>query len=240
MINQVAQVVIELSLKRGKTSFSVLKAEKRDLENLNTPHWYSSKGLTVSFDSKKLYSDQINLGKRIRDHRTLRGLSQSEIARMVGVTPSNISQIESNQIYPSVPALLKIAEVLRVDVSTLLSKIPDMKKQAVYSAFDGPEVHLAGVSPKSASARLIIPADASPLAEVYLIEIFPGMEIPSHFFKNKAEEFGYVLDGRVEMTLNGEIQSVRTGDTIHLTSGIPSKWQNAEKHEARLLWVIIK
>ncbi len=240
MINLVAQVVVELSLKRGKTSLSVLKAEKRDLENLNTPHWYSTKGLKVSFDSKRIFSERINLGKRIRDYRFMRGLSQSEIARMIGVTPSNISQIENNQIYPSLPALLKIAEVLSVDVAKFLTKIPDLKKQAVYTESDGAELHLANISSKCVSVWQKLPMDASTSAELYIIEIFPCKEISSHFFIHKAEEFGYVLSGKVEMIINGKTQTVRTGDMIHLTAEIPSRWRNPESHEARLLWVKIK
>lgn len=240
MINQVAQVVVELSLKRGRNSLTVIKAEKRDLENLNTPHWYSTKGLTVSFASKRIFSEQIDLGKRIKDHRSMRGLSQTEIARLIGVTPSNISQIENNLIYPSLPALLKIAEVLTVDVTQLLSKMPVSHKQTVYSEFIGGEIHLPNVSLKSASIRQKLPSDASSYVELYLIEIFPGKEIPSHFFMHKAEEFGYVLDGKVEMTVKGEIHTARTGDMIHLTAEIPSRWRNPQSHEARLLWVKIK
>jgi len=240
MVNQIAQVVIELSLKRGKTSLSVLKAEKRDLEDLNTIHWYSTRKLTVSFDSKKLFSKQIDLGNRIRDCRAICGLSQSEIARMIGVTPSNISQIENNLIYPSLPALLKIAEVLSVDVAKLLTKIPDLKKQTVFTELDGSEIHLANISSKCVSVRQKMPVNASASAELYIIEIFPCKEISSHFFIHKAEELGYVLSGKIEMTISGETQTVRTGDFVHLTSEIPSMWRNPELYEARLLWVKIK
>lgn len=39
-INQIAQVAIELSIRRGTTSLSVMKAEKRGLENLHKPYTY--------------------------------------------------------------------------------------------------------------------------------------------------------------------------------------------------------
>lgn len=37
-INQIAQVVIELSLKHGKNSLSIFKAENREIESVNTPY----------------------------------------------------------------------------------------------------------------------------------------------------------------------------------------------------------
>ena len=240
MINQVAQVVIELCLKRGKTSLAVVKAEKRDLEYLNTPQWYSSKGITVSFDARSHFSDQVDLGRRIRECRLKRGLSQTEIARMVGVTPSNISQVENNQIYPSLSALFKMAEVLRVDVTKFLTKLPDSQKQSVYRDVDSSEIHIANISAKSLSVRQKIPADASRAADLFLIEILPCSEIRSHFFIHKSEEFGFVIEGKLEMMLNGDIHVVRAGDMIHLTSDIPTGWRNPGPQEARLLWVNIK
>ena len=41
-INQIAQVAIDLSVKRGKTSLTILKAEKRDPNTLNKPYDYWS------------------------------------------------------------------------------------------------------------------------------------------------------------------------------------------------------
>ena len=39
-VNQITQVAIDLSVKRGKTSLTVLKAEKRHLDTLNKPFNY--------------------------------------------------------------------------------------------------------------------------------------------------------------------------------------------------------
>ena len=52
-INQIAQVAIDLSVRRGKTSLTILKAEKRELDTLNKPYNYWAKDLTIAFDSDK-------------------------------------------------------------------------------------------------------------------------------------------------------------------------------------------
>lgn len=111
-------MAIELSIKRGITSLTILKAEDRSVDNLHKPFTYWSRDLTVSFEAEKGSFGKIELGLRLKEVRTKKGLSQTELARLVGVTPSTISQIESNLIYPSVPALLKMAEVLSVAVSS--------------------------------------------------------------------------------------------------------------------------
>jgi len=49
----------------------------------------------------------------------MRGLSQKRLPALTGVTPSTISQVEKNLIYPSIPALFRIAESLSLEVATL-------------------------------------------------------------------------------------------------------------------------
>jgi KaiC/GvpD/RAD55 family RecA-like ATPase len=62
-INQIAQVAIDLSVKRGTTSLTILKAENRDLDTLNKPYNYWSKGLNVAFDSERRGTRSINLNQ---------------------------------------------------------------------------------------------------------------------------------------------------------------------------------
>ena len=64
------------------------------------------------------------------------------MAKLVGVTPSTISQIESNLIYPSLPALLKMGEVLSVDVSYFFQDRADVARRIVFSASEALEVRL--------------------------------------------------------------------------------------------------
>ena len=128
-INQIAQVAIELSVKRGTTSLTILKAENRGMDNLHRPYHYWTKDLTITFEDERRTSGRIELGLRVKEIRTKRGLSQTELAKLVGVTPSTISQVESNLIYPSLPALLKIAEVLSVEVSSFFQAKSDVAKR---------------------------------------------------------------------------------------------------------------
>ena len=141
-INQIAQVAIELSLKRGKTSLSILKAENREIDTLNTPYYYWRNGLNLSFAPRKQSTGSAELGPRIRVLRTRRGLSQTELAKMVGVTPSTISQVESNQIYPSLPALIRMAEILCVEISAFFQDFGDAEKRIIFPQADAVPVSL--------------------------------------------------------------------------------------------------
>jgi DNA-binding XRE family transcriptional regulator/KaiC/GvpD/RAD55 family RecA-like ATPase len=133
-INQIAQVAIDLAIKRGTTSLTLLKAEKRSLDNLHKPQNYWTKDLTVTFDDESRTSRPVNLGLRLKELRSKRGLSQTELSKLVGVTPSTISQVESNLIYPSLPALMKMAEVLSVEISSFFQEQTEPKKRLIFTA----------------------------------------------------------------------------------------------------------
>src|ERR687891_316916 len=62
------------------------------------------------------------VGERVATHRKDRHLKVSELARMVGVSPSLISQIERGQSQPSVATLFALAESLDVPVDAFFVK----------------------------------------------------------------------------------------------------------------------
>ncbi len=239
-INQVAQVAIDLSLKRGKTTLSIVKAEKRQTETLNTPFHYWTKDSSVSFDSAWGTAGRIDLGMRLKELRTKRGFSQTELAKLVGVTPSSISQIESNLIYPSLPALMKMAEVLSVEIGSFFHDFPEPGKKVVFHSSEALDFQPAGIPKKSLTAKRLTPVDFDSKAEPYMIEIPPEETLVSHFFMHKGDELGYVLSGRLELKIDNASHSAKEGDVIYLTSTMPSQWKNPGPGTARMLWVKVK
>ena len=52
--------------------------------------------------------------------RVKKGLTQKELAELIGVSPSMINRIETGKQIPKVDILLKLAEILEVSVEELL------------------------------------------------------------------------------------------------------------------------
>jgi transcriptional regulator with XRE-family HTH domain len=239
-INQIAQVAIELTVKRGTSSLTILKAENRSTEEFNKPHTYWTKDLTIVFDDDRKTGGRIELGLRLKEFRLRRGLSQMELAKLVGVTASTISQVESNLIYPSLPALMKMAEVLAVDLSSFFEDRQDGAGRLIFTPADAVEVKFPNMPEGAVLARLLYPVDVKVKAEPYVIEISPKATLPAHFFFHKGEEVGYVLSGRLQVRVGKGVHNLKTGDVIYLTSEIPGEWRNPGPAVARLLWVKVK
>lgn len=239
-INQITQVAIELSVKRGTTSLMIIKAEKRRTEDLNRPCPYWAKDLGVHFETDKGTTGQLDLGGRLKTLRKRRGLSQTELAKLVGVTSSTISQVESNLIYPSLPALMKMAEVLSVELGSFFREPEASDNPVIFQSGDAIEVKFPDLPMGNITAKMLASVDFESRAEPYLIEIPPGESLSNHFFIHKGEELGYVLSGKLQLTMDKGVYHVRPGDVICLTNDMPSQWKNLGRHTARMFWVKIK
>lgn len=239
-INQIAQVAIDLTVKRGTTSMTILKAEKRDIDILNKPLHYWIKDLDVTFEYERQRAGHIDIGPRIKALRKKRGLSQKDLAKLVGVTPSTISQVETNLIYPSIPALIKTAEVLSVDVDSFFQRMEKREDRSVFQAGESVGVRLDALPEGSVKARLLTPVALDARAESYLLKIPGNRTLRSHFFISKGEEFGHLISGEVKVSIGNRVHTMRQGDSIYLTSDIPSQWKNASRDQAVLLWVKIR
>lgn len=62
----------------------------------------------------------ILIGEKIKELRTSRGLTQSDLANIIGVTPSAISSYEISDRQPSYDILIKISTFFNVSTDYLL------------------------------------------------------------------------------------------------------------------------
>jgi len=236
-INKVAQVAIDLSVRRGKSTLKILKAEKRSSKFLNEHHEYLCEGSNVVFESQRQQKPRFDLGAKIKSVRLMRGISQKELARLTGVTPSTISQVEKNLIYPSLPALFRIAESLSVEVSTLFKEHGTQQNICVYPVNSRLATSLPKIVKENAEADLLLPPELDTPAEVIIIRIKPGKKLAGHFFAHKGRELGYLVSGQLEMTVENQSYKINPGDTIYLQKDVPGSWSNLSEEGAELLWL---
>ena len=238
-INQIAQVVIDLSIKKGKSAIKILKAEKRTPKALNEAFDYMDDGHELFLESDRRGKAHHDLGSRIKEVRKQQGMSQKELAALIGVTPSNISQIESNLIYPSLPALFKIAESLSVEAGSFFQDgAPPVR--TVFPNGSGVKITMPDMPKDSLEAMQITPPDLGGKAELYLIQILPGKKLPAHFFVHKGEEAGYVLEGSLSIVSPNGVQEITAGDAIYLKTDFPTQWINPGPETAKLLWMKVR
>jgi len=56
------------------------------------------------------------LGRRVKELRKLRGLSQEDLSEMVDIDPKHLSRIEVGRSFPSLDTLERLANALKVEL----------------------------------------------------------------------------------------------------------------------------
>jgi len=65
----------------------------------------------------------MSIGTNVKQIRELKNLTQEYVAQELGVSQSSFARMESGSVVPKVDKLQRIAEILEVDISTLLQTI---------------------------------------------------------------------------------------------------------------------
>ncbi|MCK5126831.1 MAG: helix-turn-helix transcriptional regulator [candidate division Zixibacteria bacterium] len=174
-------------------------------------------------------------GNKIKELRKLHGLSLERLADMTGLTKGYLSKIERSETPPPFSTLQKLSEALDVDVNELLESqgtsrpsrnidfIQAASKKAVPFKIEG-----------NCSFKPLLKSYRNKQMSPFLMIIAPGK---TKIFTHDAEEFVYVLSGKVELHYDKEKYDFSQGDCFYLDSRIGHKFVNNEKKDAQLLAV---
>ena len=235
-INQIAQVAVDLSMNQGRSCIKVLKADKRRPAGLGVPVPYSCDNGEILLRETRAKADPMDLGQAVKTFRTHQGMSQKELARLAGVTPSTISQIESNQVFPSLPALYRIAENLSVDVASFFRSRTSGPRD-IFSSDESVRIVRPDLDKNSIEIAQLTPQDRDLPMAAFLLTLLSGKRLNTHFMNHKGPELGYLVSGRLELVLENREQTMSAGDTIFIGKEVPSLWVNPGTEPATLFWI---
>ncbi len=173
------------------------------------------------------------LGRRVRRIRQEKGLTLKQIEAKVGVSATHISEIERGNTSPTIGALERIADALGVIPSYLID-IPPIPEMRVLRAEERKSLSMAGGSVilDPLTDRL---SDSELSLFVATIKTNGQVEgVPGH----RGEEFCYVLDGILEVIVNGSSHVLRRGDSIHFKAVHPHRVRNLAATPSRTFWSI--
>lgn len=176
------------------------------------------------------------VGRRIKHARMLHGLTLRELAEKSGCSESMLSKVERALASPSFSVLHRLAQALQTNISELTAA-EEGEPSPVLRASERPVVNLGSGRKKSAIhlERLIVPRRGQLLqGDIHLIAPGGHSEEP---ITHVGEEFGLVLEGQLELVLNGTPHLLSAGDSFYFASDTPHSYSNPGKEPARVLWV---
>ncbi len=233
-LRHITQVVIDLSNKKEKLFLKAIKLEGRTDREAFKPHLYEieDSGIRIVPIRKE---PSLNIGGKIKETRMRLGMSQKDLADKIGFTSSFVSQIESNQISPSLNSFLQIANALGVNPTALLHK--DKKRDETEWLLRRVAV-MKNVYRTGQGYRVYTITDGDKTS-AYTVVFAPGAVLEKHFLDRKKEELIFVVKGRISVTVGNKERELREGDSVFLKEAVPDVWQNKTGEEVELLSLCI-
>jgi DNA-binding transcriptional MerR regulator len=169
------------------------------------------------------------LGTRLREKRSERELSLRALAAAAGVSPSLVSGVERGAVQPSVASLQKLSAALGTSVADLVA-VPALACQLVGGEVVPLDLPVPGV-------RIEDLAGTARLLEPQRFSVEPGHGSGGEY-AHDGEEFLYVIDGTLSITLDGQVQfDVEAGMSLCFESTRRHRWWNPGSTVTKVLWI---
>ncbi|MPZ52284.1 MAG: helix-turn-helix domain-containing protein [Acidimicrobiia bacterium] len=216
------QRVTQCVLEHNNNRLRVLKAESRP--------GIGGRILDIQRDDQTLALTEVRalgrLAEGIRRVRTERGLTQTDVASLAGVSPSAVSQVESGHRGLALDTLLTLSEALSVSLDELLDHRPDPG-------------YILARRDRIPSRRGIVSLLDDPAAglRAHLITLNPG-ERGGPPVIHKGAELVLIGHGLVQIELEQEAPVIRPGDALLVTRDAIKGWRNLHPESARLFWIV--
>lgn len=160
------------------------------------------------------------LGDRLRTRRQALGLTLKEVADGAGLSVGFISQIERGITTPSLSSLVSVSRVLGLHVSEFLSQ----PKSTASMTKQNQRQHYAVGGNSLVYERLSTSFPGNVLRSLIIHEP-PGYR--SEPIAHEGEEIFYVLQGAITVELEGEVNILEAGDSLHFQSNrVHSSWNH--------------
>jgi len=172
----------------------------------------------------------MDVGKQLKGLRNAQGLSQRELAKRSGVTNALISQVEKDQVNPSIGSLKKILDALSISMGEFFTvdvesedKIFFHHDELVDIGDDVITMLLVGKHTKGRQLAL--------MREIYP----PGSDTGTDLMEHDGEEAGIVLRGEIEIIIDKQAKILKAGDSYYFETCKAHRFRNIGKVECELI-----
>ena len=172
-----------------------------------------------------------SFGSTIKKLREAHEWSQEALAQATGQTPEFIASVEADELSPSVSFLLRLARALGIDPGTFLR---DEEKNAIRDQ----RAKAYAKRTQNYSYQVLTPDAENEHLRAFMITIESRMDHKPVEYKHEGEEFVFVLEGDLELTLDSKAFVLKPGESKRFNSETPHKLRSLSDTETRCLVVL--
>jgi transcriptional regulator with XRE-family HTH domain len=176
--------------------------------------------------------DPAVIGQRVNAFRTMRRITQRQLAEATQTTASFISQFERGLSGAHAGTLMMIATALDVSIADLFDSRKTLSHEVLSPA-------MRSVLPEAEGYRkTLLSRRSSREFEVYVGEFEPGGSTGDiQHSRSESHEMCLVLQGDVELTIGAAVYRMKAGDSIEYSTAIPHKTGNVGSGRAEVVWM---
>lgn len=175
-------------------------------------------------------------GEKIRHVREKKQMTMKELAEKAAVSESLISQIERNKVSPAIDTLLKILDVLNIDIEYIFNDFKKTKTVHLVRREERDKILMQNVTYERLSKT--IEKDHQHGIEAYYLIINPGGTSGSNEYGHKGKELGIIIEGEGDFTIGNHKYSLKSGDSISFISDVPHSLKNTQDIPLKAYWII--
>lgn len=173
----------------------------------------------------------MEIGKKLKELRIAKDLTQEELADRAELSKGFISQLERDLTSPSIATLMDILQCLGTNLKDFFNEESD--DQIVFHQEDFFEKIDSELKSKT---EWIIPNAQKNMMEPIRLTLEPGgstyLDIP-----HEGEEFGYVLYGSIQIHVGKKVYKAKKGEAFYFTPHSEHYIKANNNTGARLIWV---
>jgi len=216
--------------KKGIIIFSIYKY-------LDISYYYIYNGFLNLHRSLPMDDSQV-LFDSIRRIRKAKSFTLKDMAEKTGISWNYLSQIERGQTNPSIGTIKRITNALGIPFMGLANENPPPDTTNQKAAIVRRDMRKVLVFPKSKLKQYLLTPDLQRKLEVLYGEVEPSEEYEEVWYSHEGEEFGFILEGRYEVTIEEEVHILEEGDCIYFQSHLPHKMRGIGDKPCKTIWVI--
>lgn len=173
------------------------------------------------------------LGRRIREVRTRKGISLRELSRLAEMAPASLSALENSKSSPTMASLHKILRVLGTDFAEFFSPENEESREVVFPA-EGMKV----LEDLYRRYTFALPKREDIRFEAILEEI-SSTENESDWETLDCDMAGIVLEGGpLILEMKPDLRwSLKTGDAFYVREGHEHRAVNTSGHPVRIITI---
>lgn len=178
----------------------------------------------------------VEIAPRLRALRDAVGMSVEEMASATGMTPAEVELFESGTHEIPISYLFKAAKAGGVDTTELISGgQPHLRSYSVVRHGEGLSVDRR----KTYDYKSLAYRFAGRRMEPFLVTVPAKVEGDLEFNTHSGQEFIYVVEGRLEITLGGNAVVLSPGDSLYFDSQTRHALRGLDGKPAKFVDVII-